>query len=72
MPDGWQWDSTLFRGSAAYYERGLLPYVQDLEQTAGRPLTRGPGDHRGAAPGRSVRVRRQPPQAAKTKLSRSL
>ncbi|MFH8798321.1 class I SAM-dependent methyltransferase [Streptomyces sp. NPDC017936] len=27
MPDGWQWDSTLFRGSAAHYERGRLPYA---------------------------------------------
>ncbi|MEV0606561.1 class I SAM-dependent methyltransferase [Polymorphospora rubra] len=27
MPDGWQWDQTLFRGSAAYYEQGRLPYA---------------------------------------------
>ncbi|MFI7497943.1 class I SAM-dependent methyltransferase [Streptomyces sp. NPDC049687] len=27
MPEGWQWDSTLFRGSAAHYERGRLPYA---------------------------------------------
>ncbi|MEV0650732.1 class I SAM-dependent methyltransferase [Phytomonospora sp. NPDC050363] len=27
MPDGWQWDDTLFQGSAAYYERGRLPYA---------------------------------------------
>jgi SAM-dependent methyltransferase len=27
MPEGWQWDSTLFQGSAAYYERGRLPYA---------------------------------------------
>ena len=27
MPDGWQWDPTLFQGSAAYYERGRLPYA---------------------------------------------
>lgn len=26
MPKGWRWDETLFRGSAAYYERGRLPY----------------------------------------------
>lgn len=26
MPKGWQWDETLFRGSAAFYERGRLPY----------------------------------------------
>lgn len=33
MPDGWQWDSTLFRGSAAHYERGRLPYAPDLART---------------------------------------
>ncbi|MFB6395902.1 class I SAM-dependent methyltransferase [Polymorphospora lycopeni] len=27
MPDGWQWDRTLFRGSAAYYDQGRLPYA---------------------------------------------
>ncbi|MEU7932332.1 class I SAM-dependent methyltransferase [Micromonospora echinofusca] len=27
MPEGWQWDQTLFRGSAAYYDRGRLPYA---------------------------------------------
>ncbi|MEH0474573.1 class I SAM-dependent methyltransferase [Streptomyces sp. B21-097] len=27
MPEGWQWDKTLFAGSAAYYERGRLPYA---------------------------------------------
>ena len=27
MPDGWQWDSTLFQGCAAFYERGRLPYA---------------------------------------------
>jgi SAM-dependent methyltransferase len=27
MPEGWQWDQTLFRGSAAYYEQGRLPYA---------------------------------------------
>jgi SAM-dependent methyltransferase len=27
MPEGWQWDSSLFQGSAAYYERGRLPYA---------------------------------------------
>ncbi len=25
MPRGWEWDETLFRGSARYYERGRLP-----------------------------------------------
>ncbi|GGM25678.1 class I SAM-dependent methyltransferase [Micromonospora yangpuensis] len=27
MPDGWRWDESLFRGSAAYYDRGRLPYA---------------------------------------------
>jgi len=27
MIDGWQWDSTLFKGASAYYERGRLPYA---------------------------------------------
>lgn len=27
MPEGWQWDQTLFSGSAAYYEQGRLPYA---------------------------------------------
>lgn len=30
MPEGWQWDETLFRGSARYYERGRLPYPPGL------------------------------------------
>ncbi|MFD7710659.1 class I SAM-dependent methyltransferase [Streptomyces sp. NPDC059786] len=33
MPDGWQWDPTLFRGSAAYYERGRLPYAPGFAGT---------------------------------------
>ncbi|MGW0841782.1 class I SAM-dependent methyltransferase [Streptomyces sp. NPDC002787] len=33
MPDGWEWDSTLFRGSAAHYERGRLPYAQGFADT---------------------------------------
>ncbi|MFG2577126.1 class I SAM-dependent methyltransferase [Streptomyces sp. NPDC048481] len=27
MPEGWQWDRTLFAGSAAHYVRGRLPYA---------------------------------------------
>ncbi|MGW2619537.1 class I SAM-dependent methyltransferase [Streptomyces sp. NPDC001500] len=27
MPEGWQWDKSLFAGSAAHYERGRLPYA---------------------------------------------
>ena len=30
MPRGWQWDETLYRGSAPYYERGRLPYPAGL------------------------------------------
>jgi SAM-dependent methyltransferase len=30
MPRGWQWDETLFAGSAPYYERGRLPYPPGL------------------------------------------
>jgi SAM-dependent methyltransferase len=30
MPQGWEWDETLFRGSAAYYVRGRLPYPRGL------------------------------------------
>jgi len=30
MPRGWEWDATLFRGSARYYERGRLPYPPGL------------------------------------------
>ncbi|WP_371573897.1 class I SAM-dependent methyltransferase [Streptomyces sp. NBC_01314] len=27
MPEGWEWDRTLFQGSAAHYGRGRLPYA---------------------------------------------
>jgi hypothetical protein len=27
VPEGWNWDPTLFKGSAAYYDRGRLPYA---------------------------------------------
>ena len=27
MPEGWQWDESLYRGSAAYYTLGRLPYA---------------------------------------------
>lgn len=30
MPEGWKWDSTLFLGSAPYYQRGRQPYAQSL------------------------------------------
>ena len=32
MPKGWQWDETLFGGSAAFYLRGRLPYAPGLPQ----------------------------------------
>ncbi|AVV47007.1 class I SAM-dependent methyltransferase [Streptomyces sp. ID05-04B] len=38
MPDGWEWDSSLFRGSAAYYERGRLPYAPGLAETVADAL----------------------------------
>jgi len=30
MPEGWEWDETLYAGSAEYYERGRLPYPAEL------------------------------------------
>jgi ubiquinone/menaquinone biosynthesis C-methylase UbiE len=30
VPEGWQWDDTLFGGSAAYYRAGRLPYPAAL------------------------------------------
>lgn len=30
MPQGWQWDKTLYLGSARYYTRGRLPYPPGL------------------------------------------
>jgi ubiquinone/menaquinone biosynthesis C-methylase UbiE len=30
LPKGWQWDETLYQGSAAYYVRGRLPYAAAL------------------------------------------
>ncbi|UUU26839.1 class I SAM-dependent methyltransferase [Streptomyces sp. DSM 40750] len=38
MPDGWQWDRTLFQGSAAYYERGRLPYAPGFADTLAEAL----------------------------------
>ncbi|KLL10640.1 MULTISPECIES: class I SAM-dependent methyltransferase [Protofrankia] len=39
MADGWQWDSTLFQGSAAYYERGRLPYAPRFAETLATTLS---------------------------------
>lgn len=30
MPEGWSWDSTLFAGSSAFYDRGRIPYPPGL------------------------------------------
>jgi SAM-dependent methyltransferase len=30
MPEGWEWDETLYLGSACYYQRGRLPYASAL------------------------------------------
>jgi SAM-dependent methyltransferase len=38
MPEGWQWDSTLFLGSAAHYERGRLPYAPGFAETLAEAL----------------------------------
>ncbi|MEU9471144.1 class I SAM-dependent methyltransferase [Streptomyces avermitilis] len=38
MPDGWQWDDSLFKGSAAYYERGRLPYAPEFAETLASAL----------------------------------
>lgn len=38
MPRGWQWDETLFRGSATYYERGRLPYPPALADALAQAL----------------------------------
>ncbi len=33
MPEGWEWDETLFEGSAPYYRQGRLPYPSGLHDT---------------------------------------
>ena len=32
MPEGWEWDETLYKGAAAYYRRGRLPYPANLRE----------------------------------------
>ena len=32
MPEGWEWDETLYAGSAPYYLRGRLPYAPGLAE----------------------------------------
>jgi SAM-dependent methyltransferase len=38
MPDGWEWDETLYAGSAEHYERGRLPYPARLVDAAASAL----------------------------------
>jgi SAM-dependent methyltransferase len=39
MPDGWEWDETLFQGSAPYYEKGRLPYAPGFADTLADALS---------------------------------
>lgn len=39
MADAWEWDETLFRGAAAYYDRGRLPYAPGLAEALGAALS---------------------------------
>src|SRR3954471_7824792 len=38
MPEGWEWDETLYAGSAEYYERGRLPYPAELADCLAKAL----------------------------------
>ncbi len=38
VPRGWQWDETLYRGSATYYRRGRLPYPSRLADACATAL----------------------------------
>ncbi|MFF5981789.1 class I SAM-dependent methyltransferase [Streptomyces olindensis] len=54
MVAGWEWDDTLFSGTAAYYERGRLPYAPGLADAlaeALRPDGRGRLIDVGCGPG---------------------
>src|SRR5215217_2452840 len=37
-PEGWQWDESLYLGSAPYYLRGRPPYAPELAETLRRIL----------------------------------
>lgn len=39
MSDGWEWDDTLFLGSAPFYQRGRLPYAPGLPDVLAEALT---------------------------------
>jgi SAM-dependent methyltransferase len=38
MPKGWEWDETLYAGSAAYYVRGRAPYAPGLVDRVAKEL----------------------------------
>lgn len=38
MPEGWEWDETLYKGSAPYYARGRLPYAPGVADELARIL----------------------------------
>ncbi|WP_330348037.1 class I SAM-dependent methyltransferase [Streptomyces sp. NBC_00582] len=38
MPEGWEWDRTLFQGSAVHYERGRMPYAPGFGESLARVL----------------------------------
>lgn len=39
MPKGWDWDETLYLGSAPFYARGRLPYAPALAERLADALT---------------------------------
>jgi SAM-dependent methyltransferase len=39
MPEGWEWDETLYHGSAPYYERGRLPYAPGFAEALAQHLS---------------------------------
>lgn len=39
MPEGWEWDETLYRGSAPYYVQGRPPYAPGLADRLAEALT---------------------------------
>lgn len=38
MATAWEWDDTLFKGSAAYYDQGRLPYAPGLADAVANAL----------------------------------
>ncbi|WP_066369953.1 class I SAM-dependent methyltransferase [Herbidospora mongoliensis] len=38
MADGWEWDDTLFKGTAAHYTRGRIPYAPAFAETLATAL----------------------------------